>query len=73
MFMLLLLLSSFVIALTEPCETQTDAPNTDLIEAKDILGPTVILLTCSYMEQEFIRIGALSAHRCKVSVCSVDV
>lgn len=36
---------------------QTDAPNTELIEGKDILGPTVILLTCSYMEQEFIRIG----------------
>ena len=36
---------------------QTDAPNTELIEGKDILGPTVILLTCSYLEQEFIRIG----------------
>ena len=73
MTMLLLLLLSFFNALTEPCETQTDAPNTDLIEGKDILGPTVILLTCSYMEQEFIRIGALAAHRRMVSVCSVDV
>ena len=36
---------------------QTDAPNTELIEGKDILGPTVIFLTCSYREQVFIRIG----------------
>lgn len=36
---------------------QTDAPNVDLIDQKEILGPTVILLTCSYMDQEFIRIG----------------
>ena len=36
---------------------QTDAPNVELIDQKEILGPTVILLTCSYMEQEFIRIG----------------
>lgn len=56
--MLLIQLPPFTV-LTKPCETQTDAPNTDLIEGKDILGPTVILLTCSYMEQEFIRIGAI--------------
>ena len=36
---------------------QTDAPNTELIEGKDILGPTVIFLTCSYREQVFVRIG----------------
>ena len=36
---------------------QTDAPKTDLIDSKDLLGPTVVLLTCSFMDQEFIRIG----------------
>lgn len=36
---------------------QTDAPNITLIDTKDLLGPTVVLLTCSYKEQEFIRIG----------------
>ena len=36
---------------------QADAPNTELIEDTDILGSTVIFLTCSYREQVFIRIG----------------
>ena len=36
---------------------QADAPNAELIEGKDILGSTVIYLTCSYLEQVFIKIG----------------
>eukprot|EP01051_Picozoa_sp_SAG22_P012712 SAG22_NODE_1348_length_4662_cov_2.722113_2_plen_179_part_00 len=35
---------------------QTDAPDVKLIETKDLLGPTVVLLTCSFQEQEFIRV-----------------
>lgn len=33
------------------------APNPALIKSDDILGVTVILLTCSFRNQEFIRVG----------------
>jgi hypothetical protein len=42
---------------------QADAPNIDLllqqpnISSDDILGVTVVLVTCSYKEREFVRIG----------------
>ena len=36
---------------------QAPSPNTTEIPADDLLGVTVILVTCSYMDQEFIRIG----------------
>jgi len=36
---------------------QTDAPDPTLIPASDVLGITVILVTCSYKEQEFARVG----------------
>ncbi|XP_023328683.1 histone chaperone ASF1A [Eurytemora carolleeae] len=36
---------------------QADPPNPDLIPKADIIGATVVLLTCSYHEQEFIRVG----------------
>lgn len=36
---------------------QAPAPNPDLIPLKDIMEVTVILLTCSYRDHEFIRIG----------------
>ncbi|KAK4556463.1 Histone chaperone asf1 [Recurvomyces mirabilis] len=36
---------------------EADAPNTARIPATDILGVTVILLTCSYDEREFVRVG----------------
>ena len=36
---------------------QTDAPDPSLIPNNDILGITVILVTCSYREQEFARVG----------------
>lgn len=36
---------------------QTDAPDPSLIPNNDILGITVILVTCSYKEQEFARVG----------------
>lgn len=36
---------------------QADAPQADSIPASDILGVTVILLTCSYDDKEFIRVG----------------
>jgi histone chaperone ASF1 len=32
-------------------------PNTALIADEDLIGVTVILITCSYQDQEFIRIG----------------
>jgi hypothetical protein len=34
-----------------------EAPNTDLIPMKDLVGVTVVLITCSYREKEFVRIG----------------
>eukprot|EP01092_Planopodium_desertum_P005412 TRINITY_DN2268_c1_g2_i1.p1 TRINITY_DN2268_c1_g2~~TRINITY_DN2268_c1_g2_i1.p1 ORF type:complete len:155 (+),score=20.09 TRINITY_DN2268_c1_g2_i1:390-854(+) len=33
------------------------APDASKIPAKDLLGVTVVLLTCSYKEKEFIRVG----------------
>ena len=36
---------------------QADPPKPELIPSSDISGVTVILLTCSYKGQEFIRVG----------------
>ena len=36
---------------------QADPPNPELIPPGDILGVTVCIITCSYREKEFIRIG----------------
>ncbi|KAK5686255.1 Histone chaperone asf1 [Elasticomyces elasticus] len=36
---------------------EADPPNTAHIPATEILGVTVILLTCSYDEREFVRVG----------------
>jgi len=36
---------------------QADAPDTSQIPTGDILGVTVVLVTCSYREKEFVRVG----------------
>eukprot|EP00043_Microstomoeca_roanoka_P003115 m.42395 g.42395 ORF g.42395 m.42395 type:complete len:180 (-) comp11918_c0_seq1:23-562(-) len=36
---------------------EADAPNPDLIPINELRGVTAIILTCSYREQEFVRIG----------------
>lgn len=36
---------------------QTPGPDPSLIPTQDLLGITVILVTCSYKEQEFARVG----------------
>lgn len=36
---------------------QADAPNNSLIATSDLIGVTVVLITCSYMDQEFVKIG----------------
>ena len=36
---------------------QADAPNFSLIPSSEILGATVVLIVCSYNNQEFIRVG----------------
>jgi histone chaperone ASF1 len=36
---------------------EADPPNTTRIPGSDILGVTVILLTCSYDDREFVRVG----------------
>jgi len=36
---------------------QADPPKPELIPSTDMVGVTVILLTCSYKGQEFIRVG----------------
>ncbi|XP_016115146.1 histone chaperone asf1b-B-like, partial [Sinocyclocheilus grahami] len=36
---------------------KADAPNTGLIPESDAVGVTVVLITCTYRGQEFIRIG----------------
>lgn len=37
--------------------SQADAPDPRKIPPQDVLGVTVVLIICSYMEQEFVRIG----------------
>ncbi|KAK7208059.1 hypothetical protein BZA70DRAFT_298449 [Myxozyma melibiosi] len=36
---------------------QADPPSPDLIPAAELVSVTVILLTCSYKDQEFVRVG----------------
>ena len=36
---------------------EADPPDPSKIREEDIIGVTVLLLTCSYMGQEFIRVG----------------
>lgn len=36
---------------------QADAPDTSKIPEQDIVGVTIVLLTCSYRGQEFVRVG----------------
>lgn len=36
---------------------EADPPDQSKIREEDIIGVTVILLTCSYMGQEFVRVG----------------
>ncbi|GAA5917053.1 ASF1 family histone chaperone [Sporobolomyces salmoneus] len=38
-------------------EFEAAAPSPDRIPSSDLIGVTVILLTCSYNDQEFVRIG----------------
>ncbi|GAA5889668.1 hypothetical protein JCM16303_003050 [Sporobolomyces ruberrimus] len=38
-------------------EFEAAAPSPDRIPSSDLVGVTVILLTCSYNDQEFVRIG----------------
>lgn len=36
---------------------QAEAPNPTLLPPEEILGVTVVLVTCSYKEREFVRVG----------------
>lgn len=36
---------------------QADAPNYEKIPSEDVVGVTVVLLTCSYKNCEFVRVG----------------
>ncbi|XP_047959106.1 histone chaperone ASF1B-like [Salvia hispanica] len=36
---------------------QADSPDPSKIQEEDIIGVTVLLLTCSYQGQEFVRVG----------------
>ena len=36
---------------------QADPPNFQAIPPQDVVGVTIILLTCSYRDQEFLRVG----------------
>jgi histone chaperone ASF1 len=36
---------------------QADAPDVALLGEENVLGVTVVLITCSYKDQEFVRIG----------------
>lgn len=36
---------------------QADPPDVSRLDQKEILGVTVVLVTCSYKEREFVRVG----------------
>lgn len=36
---------------------EAESPKVNLIPIEDVIGVTVVLLTCSYRKQEFIRVG----------------
>lgn len=38
-------------------ELEADAPNSAVLDPQQALGVTVVLIACSYQEQEFVRIG----------------
>ena len=38
---------------------EAGGPNPALIPTQEIVGVTVVLITCSYRDQEFVRIGKL--------------
>ena len=38
---------------------EASGPNPALIPSQEVVGVTVVLITCSYREQEFVRIGKL--------------
>lgn len=44
-------------AKAQDMSSQADAPNPSLIPETDAVGVTVVLLTCTYHGQEFIRVG----------------
>lgn len=46
-----------VIAGTNKFVLQTEAPNPALIANRDLIGVTVILISCSYMDNKFVQIG----------------
>lgn len=39
------------------CLPQADSPDVSKLPRDDIVGVTVILLTCSYENREFVRVG----------------
>ncbi|CAD5190475.1 unnamed protein product [Musa acuminata subsp. malaccensis] len=47
----------FVFQAISETELKADPPDPTKIREEDIIGVTVLLLTCSYMGQEFIRVG----------------
>ena len=46
----------FVFRFADECE-QAPSPDPSKIPMNDIIGVTVILLTCSYLSREFVRVG----------------
>ena len=36
---------------------QADSPSPDKLPAEDVVGVTVVLLTCSFRSNEFVRVG----------------
>lgn len=44
-------------AKAQDMSSQADAPNPSLIPETDAVGVTVVLITCTYHGQEFIRVG----------------
>lgn len=50
-------LITFLLSVCSHPPWQADAPKTGLIPESDAVGVTVVLITCTYRGQEFIRIG----------------
>ena len=51
------LVSKFEGTAIKQATTQADSPNPEKLPQEDVVGVTVVLLTCSFRSNEFVRVG----------------
>lgn len=51
------MMSNYFAVFSHDLSFQADPPKHDSIPVKDAVGVTVVIITCTYHEQEFVRVG----------------